>query len=104
VDSRSVMTHKPVVVTVLVLKPGFGELLLPELAPIIEASRLVTGCLVFDLYRLSEDRSTLVLHEIWETRDALDAYALNPLRSEMTSLVSRFLAQPLRSWSVEEVC
>jgi quinol monooxygenase YgiN len=98
------MNGKAIQVMVLSLKPGFDELLIPELAPIIEATRQLNGCLIFDLYRLSEDRSTLVLHEVWNSRDALEAFALSPLKTEMTTLASRFLALPLRSWSVEEIC
>lgn len=97
------MNGKTILVTIMCLKPGFEDLLIPELAQIIEASRQITGCLVFDLYRLTDDRSTLVLHEVWETRDAFEAYALSPLKSEMTSLAARFLAQPFHSWGVEEV-
>ena len=88
----------------MLLKPGFEELIVPELTLIIEASRQIEGCLVFDLFRLSQERSTLVLHEVWDTREALEAYSRSPLKIEMTSLVMRFLAQPLRSWTVEEVC
>jgi quinol monooxygenase YgiN len=98
------MNEKTIVITVLLLKPGFEELIVPELAPIIEASRQIEGCLVFDLFRLSQERSTLVLHEVWDTREALEAYSRSPLKIEMTSLVMRFLAQPLRSWTVEEIC
>jgi len=93
-----------IVVTILLLKPGFEELIVPELAPIIEASRQIEGCLIFDLFRLSQERSSLILHEVWDTREVLEAYSRSPLKIEMTSLVMRFLAQPLRSWTVEEVC
>ena len=98
------MTDKAIRVTVLSLKPGFERILIPELTPIIEASRQIAGCLAFDLYRLSEERSTLVLHEIWKTHEALKAYALSPLQTEMTTLVARFLVRPMRAWEIEEVC
>jgi quinol monooxygenase YgiN len=39
----------------MLLKPGFEELIVPELTPIIEASRQIEGCLVFDLFRLSQE-------------------------------------------------
>lgn len=97
------MNDQAIQVTVFALKPGFEGVLIPEPTPIIEASRQIAGCLVFDLYRLSEERSTLVLHEIWNSREALEAYALSPLKTEMTTLVARFLVQPLRSWKVEEM-
>lgn len=98
------MNGKAILVTFLPLKPGFDELLVPELAPLIEAGRQITECLVFDLYRLSEDRSALVLHEVWNSREALEAFALSPLRTEMTVLMTRFLSQPPRTWKVEEIC
>ncbi len=98
------MNGKAISVTVLYLKPGFEKLLLPELAPIIDATRLLSGCLSFDLYRLCEDRYTLVLHETWETHEAEQGYALGPLKTELTRLLSRALLQPMRTWDVEEVC
>lgn len=98
------MSERTIVVTVLLLKPEFEKLIVPELAPIIEANRQIEGCLVFDLFRLSQERATLVLHEVWDTREALEANSRSPLNTEMTSLLMRILAQPLRSWPVEEVC
>jgi quinol monooxygenase YgiN len=98
------MNGKATSVTVLYLKPGLEELLLPELAPIVEATRQISGCLSFDLYRLCTDRYTLVLHETWETREAEQGYALSPLKTELTRLLTRVLAQPMRTWDVEEVC
>jgi quinol monooxygenase YgiN len=97
------MDGKPIQITILSLKRGFEDVLIPELAPIIEASCRISGCLSFDLYRLSEGRSTLVLHEIWKTREALTACAVSPLKTEMTTLAARFLASRLRSWEVEEI-
>jgi quinol monooxygenase YgiN len=98
------MNGKVILVTALPLKPEFEELLLSELAPIIEASREFAGCLSFDLYRLSKNRNTLVLQETWKTQEACQAYALSPLRGELTGLFARALAVPIETWQVEEVC
>jgi quinol monooxygenase YgiN len=98
------MNRKVIQVTVLSLKTGFDELLIPELAPLMEAGRQISECLVFDLYRLSEEQSTLLLHEVWNSRESLEAFALSPLRMEMTILMTRFLSQPPRTWKVEEIC
>ena len=51
------MNGKTMQVTVFSLKPGFEDVLIPELAPIVEASRQISGCVAFDLYRLSRARS-----------------------------------------------
>lgn len=98
------MNGRAISITVLYLKPGLEELLLPELASIIDATRQVSGCLSFDLYRLCTDRYTLVLHETWETREAQHEYVLSPLKNELTRLLARVLIQPMRTWDVEEVC
>jgi quinol monooxygenase YgiN len=101
--SPAAMNERAIRVTILALKPGLEELLIPELVPLIQAGRSIDGCLSFDLYRLSEERSTLVLHEIWETHREMRAYTIGPLKAEITSLVTRFLIEPLRTWEVEEV-
>ena len=97
------MKEKAIRVTLLKLKPGLEQLLVPELVPLIQAGRSIEGCLSFDLYQLSQDRSTLVLHEIWTTRQAMQAYTFGPLKAEMANLLTRFLVDPLREWEVEEV-
>jgi quinol monooxygenase YgiN len=97
------MRERAIRVTLLQLKPGLEQLLVPELIPLMEVGRSIEGCLSFDLYRLSDDRSTLVLHEIWTTRHAMQAYTFGPLKAEMANLVTRFLVEPLRDWEVEEV-
>lgn len=97
------MKERAIRITLLELKPGLEELLVPELIPLIQAGRSIEGCLSLDLYRLREDRSTLALHEVWTTPQAMRAYALGPLNAEIASLVARFLVEPLRTWDVEEV-
>jgi quinol monooxygenase YgiN len=98
------MDGKVIQVSALALRPGHEEMFLQELAPIMEATRQIAGCLSFDLYRLSEDRATLLLQETWETQDAHRVYAVSPLKSELLQLLSTVLAQPARIWAVEELC
>ena len=45
----------------------------------------------------------LVLQETWETKDAYQAYAFSPLKTELINLVLRSAAQPPTTWEVEEV-
>lgn len=98
------MNGKVSSVTVLRLKPGSEGLLLPEIRPIIEATRQIAGCLSFDLYRLTADRHTLVLHENWETCEAQKTYIFSSLKAELTRQLTGALAQPMQTWDVEEVC
>ena len=98
------MNGKVISVTTYVLKAGTEDLLLPELESLIEVIRQIEGCLAFDLYRLSERRQTLVLHETWETEEAYRGYALSPLPRQLASLFVHYVAQPPQTWQVEEIC
>jgi quinol monooxygenase YgiN len=98
------MDGKAIQVTVFSFKLGFEDSLLSELAPIIEATRQISGCLSFDLYRLSKDRTTLVLQETWETQEVQYAYVLSPIKAELMSLLAQSVAQPIQVWEVEELC
>ncbi len=98
------MNGKVISVTTYVLKAGTEDLLLPELESLIEVIRQIEGCLAFDLYRLSESRQTLVLHETWETEEAYRGYALSPLPRQLASLFVHYVAQPPQTWQVEEIC
>ena len=98
------MDGKVIQITLFHLRPGCEELLLPDLTPLIEASRQFSGCLAFDLYRLSKQPDMIVLQETWETHDAYQGYSLGPLKGEFTGLLARSLAQPMETWQVEEVC
>ena len=91
-------------VTLVPFKPGLDGLLLEQLALIVEASRQFSGCLSFDLYRLSNEPSTIVLHEVWETLEAYRAYCHGPHRGEFNRTVATSLARPIETWQVEEIC
>lgn len=98
------MNGKAISVTVLNLKPGLDELLLPEIVRIIDATRQIPGCLSFDLYRLCTDKYIFVLHETWETREAQQTYFLSAMKNELIRLFTIVLIEPMRTWDVEEVC
>jgi quinol monooxygenase YgiN len=98
------MKEKVILVTVLLLKPALEDVVLVELVPVIEATRQLSGCLSFDLYRLSGYRDRLALQETWETEDAHQAYALSPLKRELIRLLASSLAKPIQTWQVEELC
>ena len=98
------MYRNVIQITLMPLKPGLDGLLLDELALIVETSRQFSGCLAFDLYRLTAQPSTIVLHEVWETRDAYHAHCHSSHRSEFNRIVTASLARPIETWGVEEIC
>lgn len=97
------MYPEMILVTLLPLKPGLDELLLGDLERIVEASRQYSGCLSFDLYRLTKEPNTIVLHEIWETQETYQAYCHSLLKGELTSTVAASLARPVEIWQLDEI-
>jgi quinol monooxygenase YgiN len=94
----------PVLLVVsLRVKHGFEELVNEELSRLVHTSRLETGCLLFDVYRLANDPARLFLHEVWENRDALEAHASNLHASRFRTAVNSYLERPIERFEVLEV-
>lgn len=97
------MDEKENSVTVMNLKAGFEEWILAELAPVIESTRQLPGCLSFDWYRVMRDRRTLLLVETWESGDLRRCYLESNLRAELNQLLARALSHPSETLDLEEV-
>jgi quinol monooxygenase YgiN len=94
----------PVLLVVsLRVKHGFEVLVSDELSQLVHKSRLETGCLLFDVYRLADNPARLFLHEVWETRDALEAHASNLHTSRFRTAVNSYLERPIERFEVQEV-
>jgi quinol monooxygenase YgiN len=91
------------VVFLLQLKTGHEELVLEEFRSVLELSRKEAGCLLFDLYRLADDPARLFVHEVWESRDALEAHASNLHTSRFRTAVNSYLERPIERFEVLEV-
>jgi quinol monooxygenase YgiN len=93
------------VIVVFLLHPraGHGELVLEELRSVLKLSRLEAGCLLFDVYRLADDPAQLFLHEVWKSRDALEAHASNLHTSRFRTAVNSYLERPIERFEVLEV-
>ena len=98
------MDGKVIQVTIVHLKPGIEDLVLPDLASLVEATRQNSGCLSFDIYRLVKDPNLWVLQETWETEEAHKAYAFSPLKVELTNLLLQSTSKPMETLDVEELC
>lgn len=91
------------VVYALYGKPGLDKLLLDELRPLIQRSRKEAGCLLFDLYRLTSDRSRFFLHEVWKNHDALEVHSSNFHTTRLRAEVAHYLRRPVEIFEVEEI-
>lgn len=97
------MYRQIIFVTLLRLKPGLDELLLEDLARIVDASRQFSGCLSFELYRLHSEPNFMVLHEIWETQETYQAYFHSQIKAELARIVAPSLARPIETWQLDEI-
>ncbi len=97
------MYRQIILVTLLPLKPGLDELLLEDLARIVDTSRQFSGCLSFELYRLHREPNFIVLHETWETQETYQAYSHSQIKAELTRIVASSLARPIETWQLDEI-
>lgn len=80
----------------LVAKPGKEEALVTALLEIVPSVEQEPGCIAYVPHISRERPETVVMYEVWESQDALDAHAQG---KNLTSLAARFddlLAEPLR--------
>jgi quinol monooxygenase YgiN len=65
-------------IATLKIKPGSLPEILKAVAPCIEATRLETGCISYDLFQSLSDENTLVFVERWDDKAALEAHFHEP--------------------------
>jgi quinol monooxygenase YgiN len=68
-------------VTLMVLlraREGQETILEAELRALVAPSRKEEGCLRYDLYRSADTPGALLLHEVWETREAHTEHTNSP--------------------------
>jgi quinol monooxygenase YgiN len=95
--------REALVVSVFYAKAGFEELSIQEFTRFVHASRQEAGCLLFDLYRISDRRSVFVLHEAWDSHEALEAHAENFHTTHFQVAIVRYLEQVVQTIEIEEV-
>ena len=96
---------KPAVVRVCFLyaKPGFESLVQDELLSLIQKSRLEAGCIHFDLYKLVENRFYYFMHEVWESRDALETHLTSYHTTWFRTAVAGYLERPIEIYEIQEI-
>ena len=59
-------------------KPGKGDALGAALRALLEPTRAEKGCLSYDAHRSNDDPDLYLMHENWESEDALRAHFDTP--------------------------
>lgn len=101
--SPAPLFRQVIVVLVLHIKSNHTDLVLNELRIIMDGSRKEAGCLLFDAYRLADNPAQLFLHEVWESRNAMEAHASNLHISRFRATVNSYLECPIERFEVIEV-
>jgi Antibiotic biosynthesis monooxygenase len=95
-------TQEVVVVVQLRLNADYREEFLRTLVDIVERSRIAPECLSYELFSRAEDDNTLVLFQMWRTREA---YKQNWVYCDLPRINtnSQLLSAPIESWELLEL-
>jgi heme-degrading monooxygenase HmoA len=91
-----------IVVVQLRLNANHREEFLRTLFDIVERSRITPECLSYELFSRAEDDNSLVLFQIWRTREA---FKQNWVYSDLPRINtnSQLLSAPIESWELLEL-
>jgi hypothetical protein len=92
-------TREIIVVVQLRLDANHRDEFLRTLYDIVERSRIAPECLSYELFSRAEDENTLVLFQMWSTREAFEQ---NWLYTDLPRINtnSHFLAAAMESWEL----
>ena len=92
-------TREIIVVVQLRLDANHRDEFLRTLYDIVERSRIAPGCLSYELFTRAEDENTLVLFQMWSTREAFEQ---NWLYTDLPRINtnSHLLAAAMESWEL----
>ena len=95
-------TQEVIVVVQLRLNADYREEFLRTLFDIVERSRIAPECLSYELFSRAEDHNTLVLFQMWRTREA---FKQNWVYSDLPRIntISHLLLAPIESWELFEL-
>ena len=88
-----------IVVVQLRLDANHREEFLCTLYDIVERSRIAPECLSYELFSRADDENTLVLFQMWNTREAFER---NWLHTDLPIIKtsSHLFAAPMESWEL----
>lgn len=92
-------TREIIVVVQLRLDANHRDEFLRTLYDIVERSRIAPECLSYELFSRAEDENTLVLFQMWSTREAFEQ---NWLHTDLPRINtnSHLLAAAMESWEL----
>src|ERR1700730_3435944 len=95
-------TQVVIVVVQLRIHAKHREEFMHTLLDIVERSRIAPECLSYELFSRAEDDNTLVLFQMWSTREA---FKQNWVYSDLPRIKtnSHLLSAPVESWELLEL-
>jgi quinol monooxygenase YgiN len=97
-----VTAQEVIVVVQLKLDINHREEFLQTLFEVVERSRVAPGCLSYELFTRADDENTLLVFQMWSTREAFEQ---NWLYTDLPRINtnSHLLAGPLESWELSQL-
>jgi quinol monooxygenase YgiN len=92
-------TREIIVVVQLRLDANHRDEFLRTLYDIVERSRIAPECLSYELFTRAEDENTLVLFQMWSTREAFEQHWLYTDLPRINTN-SHLLAAAMESWEL----
>jgi hypothetical protein len=92
-------TREIIIIVRLKLGASHREEFLRTLVEIVERSRITPECLSYELFSHADDENTLLLFQMWSTREA---FARNWLYTDLPIINtnSHLLVSPMESWEL----
>ena len=75
-------------------KRGMEDKLKSELLNLVVPSRLDDGCINYDLYQATVDKSVFIFHENWNSKENLDKHLQTPHLKSFAAKADTMLAEP----------
>ena len=97
------MSKQITVIARLKAKPGAERRLEELVKSLIEPTRAVSGCLVYDLHRDLEDPAVYYFYENWRSEADLDRHFKTPHLTRAMEIAPEILAEPLELIRLEKL-
>lgn len=91
------------VIAMIKAKAGKESEAMQALKSIVAPTRAETGCVDFDLFQASDDKSSFMFYENWMNRDALNAHMQASHIKAFGQKAADLLAEPIKATFWEKV-
>jgi len=89
--------NKVTITAAIKAKAGMEEKAKQALMSIVGPTRAEKGCIEFDLFQVTDDKTCFMFYEKWTSKEALDAHMQAPHIKAFGGKAGEFLAEPIKA-------